>query len=106
MTQMPTGIFARSKRVEAVAMRDNAIWGNPWKPEWRYEVCFAKQLGIGRNGVAENPFANIGDGVARANTKRMEEWCANAGIDVYHIFPSGVGFPNEQDQLLCYLAWR
>ena len=49
---MPTGIHTRSPRCQAVVVRDNAAWGDH-KPEWRYEVCFAKQLGIGRNGVAE-----------------------------------------------------
>lgn len=106
MTQMPTGIHAYSKRLEAVAMRDNAAWGNVWKPEWRYEVCFAKQYGIGPNGSSAHPFSGIGDGGARQNHDRMKAWLDNAGVEVYHIFPAGVGFPNEQDQLLCFLAWR
>lgn len=103
---MPTGIHTRSPRCQAVVVRDNAAWGNQYKPEWRYEVCFAKQLGIGRNGVAEHPFSSVGGGERERNHARMVEWCERTGVEVYTIFPSGVGFSNEHDQMLCYLTWR
>jgi hypothetical protein len=100
---MITGIFTYSDRLQAVVMRDNLTLTR--RPEARFEVCFAKINGVGRNGVAEYPFSG-GNKTSRANRQIMTEWCDRAGIEVYDINPAGVAFPNEQDQLLCYLAWK
>jgi hypothetical protein len=103
---IPTGIFTYADGIQAVVMRDNFESDYRCPPEWRFEVCFAKVRGIGRNGSPEYPFGNAHNEARMENRTRMVKWCDDMGIEVYHIFPSGVGFPTEQDQILCYLAWK